>query len=293
MEWMAYHIFCHNVGLHDQCIVKIKKWLEAENKKIDWFFIKYWEGGPHIRLRIMGHSKDKKKYLNKLYELLHDELAQESNLTKEKYYEHNKLDGEPILIDDLPWFKNGTIQQMPYMREIQRYGGEEWIEKAEVIFFHSSQLAGNCLVNHPNIFLKLMMYICVYQNIIENLKMKLESFDQKKYLLTCSNYWENQYGIEHIEYYHHLSNKLLDFEKEHEHALMELNKQMKKKAQIYIQINIENTLELTTSVNQKIARSVLFSQMHMLANRLGIPIDYEFAVYQYLIKKEVGIHEKY
>lgn len=97
-----------------------------------YFFIRYWEKGPHIRLRFWGDE-------NKLTRELQPRLTDHFN----SYFDKNpsaRID--PEWLKDAPeehqWFPNNSIQFIEYEPEVERYGGEHAIAIAEQQFETSS-----------------------------------------------------------------------------------------------------------------------------------------------------------
>jgi thiopeptide-type bacteriocin biosynthesis protein len=94
-------------------------YLLTENIVQDWFFVRYADPTPHIRVRFRANSE---KIISKLTPLLHQ-------------WCHS------LLHDHL--FRD--IQISIYDREIERYGGEQLIEDAEAFFCADSATAINLL----------------------------------------------------------------------------------------------------------------------------------------------------
>lgn len=274
MKWYSFHIFCHDFSLHDKIILTIQKYCKKNNLN-NWFFMRYWEGGPHIRLRIYDKNID----IDDLENCVKKVLNSKTHLTKKQYYQNNKLDGEKIPFQKLPWYPDNSIQIIPYIPEVDRYGGERFIKFSEDIFHISSELACSIIQNIKKLTHKIYIYIYIYSclfNQIEYLEIK---FDKKTYINNCSEYWEKRYGIIKQEQFQLIGEKF---------RLSIVNKKSKFKdlykildsniLSEYTEKNIKNITEINKT-NQKLARSVLFSQMHMLANRLSIPIEYEYCIY--------------
>ena len=81
---------------HDSIICTLNNWASKEGITC-FFFIRYWEGGPHIRFRIKTAESSNKDYYQILSDLLDSELSSSNvnvTLTKEQYYKGHKLDGQ-------------------------------------------------------------------------------------------------------------------------------------------------------------------------------------------------------
>ncbi|GAB6886387.1 lantibiotic dehydratase C-terminal domain-containing protein [Streptococcus equinus] len=283
-KWLSYHIFCHNLMLHDSIICTLNNWASKEGLKC-FFFIRYWEGGPHIRFRIKTAESSNKDYHKIISDLLDSELSGSNiTLTKEQYYKGHKLDGKKIPLEDLPWYDNNSIVSIPYVRENERYGGCEVIEKAETVFNHSSRLVSTMLENCMNchIIIRMLFYIYTYEQVKTAITEKKIDFDFGQFYTNCFSYWSKLYDLKNESY---IADIIVSIDRSFS------GKEEKIKAVFSIiqpEIRdsfIKNLIEYLEEVCQlrgkKMMRSVLFSQMHMFANRLGIPIEYECAIYGY------------
>jgi len=112
-EWLYTKLYC-GVKTADQLlsavIAPLTERLLAEGIIGKWFFIRYEDPHPHLRVRFHGRGNFQAPVL----EALHDALA--------PYYEAN-----------LVW----KFQTDTYVRELERYGGEN-IQDSETLFFHDS-----------------------------------------------------------------------------------------------------------------------------------------------------------
>ncbi|WDF55249.1 thiopeptide-type bacteriocin biosynthesis protein [Mucilaginibacter sp. KACC 22063] len=85
----------------------------------EFFFIRYFEGGPHVRLRFLSGSKSQFDF---------------NEVLKSKYSEFLKSE---FGITERP---GEMVQAVPYVPEIERYGGDKVIRLAEKNFFESSKI---------------------------------------------------------------------------------------------------------------------------------------------------------
>lgn len=143
--WLGLHIFYHNLLKQDdlltQCIAPTIQELQAEGACTDWFFLRYWEGGPHLRVRLLNPSAAVEPLLRERITVFLAEHPPEREWTREQYYANHTFDGEPVDIATLPWYPNGTILSLPYAPEYKRYGGTAAMPVSEFVFHHSSVAA--------------------------------------------------------------------------------------------------------------------------------------------------------
>jgi len=97
-----------------------------------YFFIRYWERGPHIRLRFKGDPSRMEAEVKPLLEsYFYDYFKPNPSERKDPGYIKN-------LPEEHRWFPNNTIQYIPYEPEVERYGGPTGIIIAEGQFQVSS-----------------------------------------------------------------------------------------------------------------------------------------------------------
>ena len=136
-SWLSSYIYY--AGSVDELLIKaVKPFVQmilgkglAEN----YFFIRYWERGSHIRLRFKGETR-----------LIEDVLKPELESYFKDYFKQNPSERiEPSGMRDLPeeqqWLPNDSVQFIDYEPEIERYGGLEGILVSERQFEFSSQSA--------------------------------------------------------------------------------------------------------------------------------------------------------
>lgn len=97
-----------------------------------YFFIRYWERGPHVRLRFGGDAA-----------VLEERIKPALLAHFGRYFEQfPSRRVEPAWTHDLPpgkaWFPNHSVQFIPYEPETERYGGPAALAVAEKQFEASS-----------------------------------------------------------------------------------------------------------------------------------------------------------
>jgi thiopeptide-type bacteriocin biosynthesis protein len=128
--WEAFLV--HGIKPFVQSILK-------EELATQFFFIRYWERGPHIRLRFKGDRN-----------ILEQEVKPWLTFFFLNYFQAKPSQRhEPDWVKALPaaqrWFANNSLQFITYEPEIQRYGGTTGILVAEKQFEISSQAVLACL----------------------------------------------------------------------------------------------------------------------------------------------------
>ncbi|MBF8807630.1 MAG: hypothetical protein IC227_03630 [Enterococcus lacertideformus] len=113
--WKSFHIFIRDMKWQEMIIIQISEFFQKNNdyKKIKLFFIRYWEGGPHLRIRFSSFDKEvETEFKERINQLLLDYPGK--NLEKVKYYHSIDLDleGFSLTPETLPWFEEKSIQEI-------------------------------------------------------------------------------------------------------------------------------------------------------------------------------------
>src|SRR5689334_7949597 len=118
-NWISVYIF-HDLSFEKVLIELVKPLilqLENESLLLSYFFIRYWENGPHIRLRVLPNcNADQIEIINQI-----------------ESYSSTYFNG--LKEKDL----NYSIEFNEYIKESGRYGGKEGILIAEKHFKDSSE----------------------------------------------------------------------------------------------------------------------------------------------------------
>ncbi|WP_326542871.1 lantibiotic dehydratase C-terminal domain-containing protein [Pseudorhodoferax sp.] len=143
--WFALHVFLSDAAQADRFLVEwagpAVRALLHEGHARAWFFLRYWEGGPHLRLRLQGLPDDARQAL-----LARARDAVRSHLStrpprREDYYRHHFFDGQPRDPGELPWYDEGSVLVQPYEPEWRRYGGPQGLPVNEALFDLGSTVA--------------------------------------------------------------------------------------------------------------------------------------------------------
>lgn len=125
--WLSAHLYYN--GYFDEFLRKAIYPFVCEVKQDEsissWFFVRYWEYGPHIRLRFQAEQDVLQNYL-------HPKL-------QNWFSNYFHLNPSTRFHSEKNWFPNNSIQFIEYEPEIARYGGPEAIRVAEMQFQKSSE----------------------------------------------------------------------------------------------------------------------------------------------------------
>ncbi|GGY98857.1 thiopeptide-type bacteriocin biosynthesis protein [Pseudoduganella plicata] len=157
--WTSLHVFIHDFARLDgflcDCLASAPPDLLAES-----FFIRYWLGGPHVRIRfrdaaaapvLAAHVRD---YL--------DRNPFHSALEPDSYYQQfaSQLHTEP----ERYWHGNGELRYIAYAPEVARYGGLTGLALCERFFVDDSNATLALLRRHtPAEMEKILFGCCLVQ----------------------------------------------------------------------------------------------------------------------------------
>lgn len=290
-KWTSLHVFYHNVQKFDEFILEMSQLLAQFRKdgKIEkWFFIRYWEGGPHIRIRILNGSE---KLIEEIKETAYqfiDKNPSVQSITRDEYYKDNKFDGKPVDVNTLSWYEDGQIVEIPYEQELQRYGGEAVMELSETIFCYSSYIVKSILESVGNDFNKKLIFaealswieveefrkIYGKENVNEFLKIYCENW--KSFLYHTENEKQIQYFFRTNIKALYSAVRILQDNAEFQSMLGLIKDEIKK---------IADVLQ-----NKDYMDYIIASHIHMTNNRLGAAPIFEFYIAENLMMQ--GKEEK-
>jgi thiopeptide-type bacteriocin biosynthesis protein len=87
----------------------------------EWYFLRYWETGPHLRVRVKN-AGDTAELRTRLRDLItNQDFATEQ--------------------DEPEWLPHGDVREVEYVPETERYGGPAALPAAEEVFCRSTEVA--------------------------------------------------------------------------------------------------------------------------------------------------------
>ncbi|MFI6596584.1 lantibiotic dehydratase C-terminal domain-containing protein [Nonomuraea sp. NPDC050536] len=134
MSWVSAHVFSQ--GSLDDMIVELAGPLLGETG----FFLRYWEGGPHLRIRVRDTAAE--VVVKQAESWLRDHPS-EAVIDPEEYARLAETlaarEGVPDYARGM--FPNDSVQLIPYRPEHDRYGTGASLEAVEGHFHESSRIA--------------------------------------------------------------------------------------------------------------------------------------------------------
>jgi SagB-type dehydrogenase family enzyme len=144
MRWASLHVYCHSETdrLLREGVAPAIAQMRAEGALDGWFFMRYWHGGPHVRLRLRGTEEGvvaaSRVVSERLRRVLrHIEVPEP--LDPEAFYAGFRHQGD--LAPDETWHPHGTVVERDYEPELERYGGVGAMAATERLFELSSEVA--------------------------------------------------------------------------------------------------------------------------------------------------------
>ena len=286
--WCSKHFFYHLEEKHDELLVKLVRCLDDYKLTGDiekYFFIRYWEGGPHLRLRYQltetGNHKHLDSELEQVAYTFWEQFPTTNQLSQERY---NTIFAEVPDSDssmEKQLYPSEKIVDIPYHPEVERYGSGELMELSEQLFEQSSYIAVDIIWRVTGQTSSSRRLILCCGLLVELEAILLKSYlPEKRQLHTYTiSYWEKS-GIS-------VDTKLLNFLKKNEVGILSTAHQLKKmyaKELREIYKLVDKITELCPS--RDFYFGVASSHMRMTSNRLGIFPYYEVCCLQFLLERE-------
>ncbi len=151
-RWRAWHLHLSSsvVAASDRVVHHVvgaaADTLRQGQTPTPWFFMRYWQYGPHVRFRVANLDPDRGEVLDRLLRARMTEVlaATPINLTPEEYRRSAAplaAAGEGGHALDLGELWPPGVYQHLYQPEVDRYGGPGLLAESEALFQVASELA--------------------------------------------------------------------------------------------------------------------------------------------------------
>lgn len=168
-RWVSAHLYYHG-ALNDllRCAVRPLVGELAAGGLIDgFFFIRYWQGGPHVRLRVLLRDQAKAQPVERLIEARIGRffarcpsqavVRSEDYLRTAGWLSQHEFGPGPTTVDSAsmgatvePLQPNNTLRYVAYVPEEDRLGGPAGVAAFEPHFMDSSALALELIAANPS-----------------------------------------------------------------------------------------------------------------------------------------------
>lgn len=147
-QWSAWHLHLASnaQSLLDRVVNEVVAPVARSLDGAPWFFIRYWQGGPHIRLRVGDLSPAEydrvERLLRERLETAGRPAAGESRINEEAYRAEARLlaRNESGGDRDVQSLRAPGVHRAVYEPETARYGGPDLMPRTERLFQLSSEL---------------------------------------------------------------------------------------------------------------------------------------------------------
>jgi len=144
MAWRAWHVYLSDYASLDRFLAQVIapeiEALTGQKAMSEWFYIRYWENGPHVRLRLRDMDDAAFEALGARLYTAAKAIASHALIKSQDRDVQATVDGWHADPSMLPWFDQGSVYSILYEREFRRYGGTEGMIINEGWFGDSSRI---------------------------------------------------------------------------------------------------------------------------------------------------------
>lgn len=230
---------------------------------VNWFFIRYWEGGPHIRLRFVNQNNLKQKVISEGRRFFQNNRVE--SIDRDLFYFRSSFDGKDIDSTTLPWYESGSIIEKAYIPETERYGDGELLQLSERIFHLSSQMVVEIIKQSISLNAKLYSSIYIMSYLLKGL-----GFLEYNFLDLYQKYWKSLSKNELKVANQGILDNIIE-------SIM-LGKNRNKLLDYYIERILQEFSEIKALTTRDGLAYILSSQLHMTNNRLSVTPELEYLV---------------
>lgn len=283
-KWLSLYIYYKNEQKKDEFIQLISDKMEflIQAKLIEkWFFIRYWEGGPHIRLRILIDPKNNQfiiNFINDLKKFIYD------NPNKDKFSKIEYLKNIKKFQDknsNFLWHEDGDIIKVPYVPEYKRYGGIDLMPLTETMFQYSTRLVVNLLKEIQTYSQKILVGYIFTQKLFNLFFSNKKIKDYSKYILNQNiSFWESMdiFPNKNIQYFLNANSKY-----DEEIWSILIKKESIKNNILNFNDGFAKLLSSLSDINAISLGFIATSHIHMFNNRLGCAPSFETSYYKNML----------
>lgn len=154
MSWQSIHLFNADAARTDAFLLEVvgpaMDGARLLGQLESWFFIRYWECGPHLRLRVKNMRPDAyARLLAQLRARLPDYCGDGGDLPA-AYPDEMVFERSDVDPGARRWLAQGSVLEIAYEPELTRYGGVQALAVSERLFAGSAALAMQIIAAAPD-----------------------------------------------------------------------------------------------------------------------------------------------
>jgi thiopeptide-type bacteriocin biosynthesis protein len=210
-RWISVHIFYSSNAnpLLVECVAPLINRLRSEGMIAHYFFIRYWLGGPHVRLRLLPSTPDVEPEVKTIVEAeLHRFLARRPALFEIERsaiaplyrkmfvaeYGEEQFEAKYGKDGQIPFYDNNTFHYIDYEEELGRYAGRHGMTLSHKHFEVSSDVVIKILQT-TNVHLRTIMLGGAIQLMLQLCYGFLGSEDAiSRFLTGYMDFWQRSYA---------------------------------------------------------------------------------------------------
>lgn len=267
--WHSKHLFIHDFGLIDRFLGShLFSVIDAVTPD-QWFFIRYWQGGPHIRLRYRFEDSGRKKRFDALLSERMEAFGKEhgNHPFREVSYDRRIVDLEGV--SDLDVHPNFSIRDIPYQPEWARYGGPVAMAESELLFHRSSEMAKTIIdsLEWPKRYVVAFDLMQYSFGVAEKIGM---TRSEEEFFSSYHKVWES-FGAGPQ---HEAVRKALEKRMDKNRARQEVPDVYREYLTV-LETAMARILDIQNTYRAEDVHYLMVSHIHMLNNRLGVSPENE------------------
>lgn len=209
-EWVALHVFYGSDAnpMVVEAVRPLVRRLREDGLITGWFFIKYWQEGPHLRVRFKPASPALRQevtaravaavqeFLQRRPALYEADVEGIDDIYKKMYLAEY---GEERWIEEygadgrMPFRPNNSIALLPYEPEYDRYGGEAGIEIAEWHFEQSSDMVARLLATSNTHVRPVLLGLAAQLTLMSAYTFLGDDEAVRRFFQRYRSFWETSY----------------------------------------------------------------------------------------------------
>lgn len=209
-EWVSLHVFYASDAnpIVVETVRPLVEQLRRDGLIDGWFFIKYWQEGPHLRIRLRPSSPAVREevtrramdaledFLRRRPALYENDVEGLADLYKKMYlaeYGEARWNEEYGPDGRMPFRPNNSIAIIPYEPEYDRYGGKVGIQIAEWHFEHSSDMVAYLLATSNTHVRPVLLGLAAQLSLMSAYTFLGTDAAVRTFFQRYRNFWETAY----------------------------------------------------------------------------------------------------